>query len=278
MKFRVFIAALIVFALIFYASILVFAQTITQDTYNKMNQAPLEGLMGGIEDARSAFMELSTDVTLSVDSKWNERWYNAGFLIGWHSADLLKIESHDEAMNILQSAVKEVVEGYDLINVGIKTLDAGKIERGVNLFGNGRITVIAAYTALMNNELVATPNIKPTARPTAKPMVTPNAKPTKSPTPLRSLPPVKIGVATPTAVITTTASITATLGITVSVTKSSNLRNGPGTSYTIIGGSHSGDILLIVATNKDKTWLKTKSGEWIAAFLIDRTPDGLPVE
>lgn len=280
MKFRVFISALIVFALIFYMPNLVFAQTITQDTYNKMNQAPLEGLIGGIEDARSAFMELSTDVTLSVDSKWNERWYNAGFLIGWHSGDLLKIESHDEAMNILQSAVKEVVEGYDLIDVGIKTLDAGKIERGVNLFGKGRITVIAAYTALMNNESVATPsiNIKPTARPTAKPTVTPNAKPTKSSTPLRSLPPVKIGLATPTTVITATASVTATLGITVSVTKSSNLRGGPGTNYTIIGGSQSGDILLIVATNKDKTWLKTESGEWIAAFLVNWTPVGLPAE
>jgi len=278
MNFRVFTSIVIVFALIFYAPNLVFAQTITQDTYNKMNHPPLEGLIDGIEDARSAFMELSTDVSFAVDSEWNERWYNTGFLIGWHSAELLKIDAPNAAMITLQSAVNDVVEGYDLIDEGIKTLDAGKIERGVNLFSNGRITVIAAYTALTNNESVATPDIKPPARPTAKATVTPTAKPTKLPTPLPSLPPVKIGLATPTAVVSTTASMTATLNITVAVTKSSNLRSGPGTNYSIVGGSRIGDILLIVATNKDKTWLKTQNGEWIAAFLVNRTPAGLPVE
>lgn len=278
MKFRVFISTVIVFALISYTPTIVFAQTITQDTYDRLNQAPLEGLIDGIEDARSAFMELSTDVSLAVDTEWNERWYNAEFLIGWHSAELLKIDSPNEAMITLQSAVNDVVDGYDLIDEGIKTIDADKIEKGVNLFSNGRITVIAAYTALMNSESVVTPNIKPPARPTAKPTVIPTAKPTKLPTPLPSLPPVKIGLATPTAVISTTAPITTTLGITISVTKASNLRSGPGTNYAIVGGSHSGDILLVVATNKDKTWLKTKNGEWIAAFLVNLIPVGLPIE
>lgn len=274
MKFRVFISTVIVFALISYTPTIVFAQTITQDTYDRLNQAPLEGLIDGIEDARSAFMELSTDVSLAVDSGWNEHWYNAGFLIGWHSAELLKIDSLNEAMITLQRAVNDVVDGYDLIDEGIKTLDADKMERGVKLFSNGRIIVITAYTALMNNESVATPNMKPTTKPTA----TLTAKPTKTPTPLPSLPPVKIGLATPSAVISTTALITTTLGTTVSVTKSSNLRSGPGTNYTIVGGSRSGDSLLIVATNKDKTWLRTKNGEWIAAFLVNHTPAGLPVE
>jgi len=59
--------------------------------------------------------------------------------------------------------------------------------------------------------------------------------------------------------------------------RNSNLRSGPGIDYAIVGGAVAGQRLTPVGWNQARDWLKLESGEWIAAFLVDNIPDGLPV-
>jgi|GEM_PF-4222601 len=56
----------------------------------------------------------------------------------------------------------------------------------------------------------------------------------------------------------------------------SNLRSGPGTSYSIIGGLVAGESFVIVGRNDDKSWYRIRllDGEvaWLAAFLVENPP------
>ena len=56
-----------------------------------------------------------------------------------------------------------------------------------------------------------------------------------------------------------------------------NLRAGPGTDYPIAGGIAPGQPVQIIAANPDGDWYQLASGAWIAAFLVDRAPAGLPI-
>ena len=57
-----------------------------------------------------------------------------------------------------------------------------------------------------------------------------------------------------------------------------NLRNGPGTTYSIIGGVQAGQTLQIVSQNQTGDWFKLRDGQWIAAFLVNRIATGLPID
>jgi len=63
----------------------------------------------------------------------------------------------------------------------------------------------------------------------------------------------------------------------------SNLRAGPGTDYERVGGVRAGTVVAVVGRNQAGDWLAIESqglGQvWIAAFLVDNSPDleGLPV-
>ncbi len=59
--------------------------------------------------------------------------------------------------------------------------------------------------------------------------------------------------------------------------RSANLRGGPGTSYPIVGGVTSGQVLEIVGRNQAGDWYQLASGAWIAAFLVNNAPSNLPV-
>ena len=56
-----------------------------------------------------------------------------------------------------------------------------------------------------------------------------------------------------------------------------NLRNGPGTSYAIVGQVQAGQHLQIVGQNQVGEWFKLHDGPWIAAFLVNRSEVGLPI-
>lgn len=55
--------------------------------------------------------------------------------------------------------------------------------------------------------------------------------------------------------------------------RNANLRGGPGTNHEIVGVVAQGDILQIVGVNEAGTWYELAEGEWIAAFLVENTPD-----
>lgn len=56
-----------------------------------------------------------------------------------------------------------------------------------------------------------------------------------------------------------------------------NLRNGPGTSYAIVGHVQAGQRLQIVGQDQNSNWFKLSNETWIAAFLVNRVEVGLPV-
>ena len=56
-----------------------------------------------------------------------------------------------------------------------------------------------------------------------------------------------------------------------------NLRNGPGTSYAIVGHVQTGQRLEIIGQDQSNHWFKLSNNTWIAAFLVNRIAVGLPV-
>lgn len=85
-------------------------------------------------------------------------------------------------------------------------------------------------------------------------------------------------VTTTTTATTTTATATATPTATVAAelpttTVDANLREGPNTTFAIIGGTVTGQTLNIVARNEDGSWFQLDNGGWLAAFLIANAPD-----
>lgn len=59
----------------------------------------------------------------------------------------------------------------------------------------------------------------------------------------------------------------------VTVKRNANLRQGPGTSYAIVGGVTAGQTLEIVARNAAGDWYQLADGKWIFAALVDGSPD-----
>jgi micrococcal nuclease len=56
-----------------------------------------------------------------------------------------------------------------------------------------------------------------------------------------------------------------------------NLRAGPGTGYARVGSVAAGATLAVAGRNTAGDWLQLADGSWIAAFLVDGAPGGLPV-
>lgn len=82
----------------------------------------------------------------------------------------------------------------------------------------------------------------------------------------------------PTAVPTPTSQPTATpTPVRPTVVDGANLRSGPGTGYTVVGGAAAGQSLDVVGRSADGGWLHLANGAWIAAFLVTNAPSALPV-
>lgn len=68
------------------------------------------------------------------------------------------------------------------------------------------------------------------------------------------------------------APATTEISTAASANRSANLRGGPGTSYPVVGGVQTGQVLTIVAKNDAGDWYQLDNGQWIAAFLVNNTP------
>ncbi|MCB0127386.1 MAG: lamin tail domain-containing protein [Caldilineaceae bacterium] len=55
------------------------------------------------------------------------------------------------------------------------------------------------------------------------------------------------------------------------VLRNANLRGGPGTTYTVVGGVTQGDSVTVIGCNAACDWYELADGSWIAAFLVDLT-------
>lgn len=71
-------------------------------------------------------------------------------------------------------------------------------------------------------------------------------------------------VATPTPARTPTPMVTA--GVTVTAANNMNLRNGPGTNYSVVGTLAAGQTMRAEARNGD--WLYLTNGMWVAGWLV----------
>ncbi len=63
----------------------------------------------------------------------------------------------------------------------------------------------------------------------------------------------------------------------VTANRGANLRGGPGTNYAQTGAVTPGQVLSIVGRNAGGDWLKLANGAWIAEFLVNGAPAGLPI-
>jgi micrococcal nuclease len=61
------------------------------------------------------------------------------------------------------------------------------------------------------------------------------------------------------------------------VSEEANLRAGPGTEYERVGSVAPGEKLELIARNPAGDWYQLASEAWIAAFLVEGAPAGLPV-
>lgn len=126
---------------------------------------------------------------------------------------------------------------------------------------------IVEEKALPANTVVA---IAPTAKP-VQPADTPiPIPPTDTPAPPTDTP-------KPTTLPETSSPTPTKLSIGPVANSGANLRSGPGTNYEQVGKVSTGQTLELVATNQTGDWYKLASGSWIAKFLVDNAPDGLPV-
>lgn len=92
-----------------------------------------------------------------------------------------------------------------------------------------------------------------TATPTTVPTVEPTPRPRRSYLPAETLPAPPV------------------------VIEEANLRAGPGTEYERVGSVAPGEVVALVGRNAAGDWYQLASGAWIAAFLVEGAPAGLPV-
>jgi len=81
---------------------------------------------------------------------------------------------------------------------------------------------------------------------------------------------------------------TATGPVSPTVTVDANLRAGPGTTFEVLGGTVTGQVINIVGRNADGTWFRLDNGGWVLGTLVANPPalesvpvvnnDGTPVE
>jgi hypothetical protein len=234
------------------------AQSITQETYDRLEMPAIKGLIYGAIDAAAAFSELGEDITLLADSQWQNRWYNAGFLIGWHGDTLAQMDSTgNTVLDGIKQAAQSLMDGYDAVDLGIKLENDMYIQSGIKSILEGMEYILAVYAII---------------DPTGVEEIKVYQEQRFGNTATESEVAVVESTATPTPV-STTKPISQTTGV---INRSANLRGGPGTNYPIVGGAKAGDNVEIIGQNTDGTWLKLAGDKWIAAFLVNQGQSALP--
>ncbi len=112
----------------------------------------------------------------------------------------------------------------------------------------------------------------------AMPTPTATATPIPTDTPAATATPVPTNTVRPAAPTEVSSPIPAQPAAGSIANAAANLRAGPGTNFDQVGRVGVGQSLDLVASNQTGDWYKLASGAWIAAFLVDNAPSGLPVE
>jgi hypothetical protein len=69
----------------------------------------------------------------------------------------------------------------------------------------------------------------------------------------------------------TATSIPTPVTVVGTVNRNANLRAGPGIGYTKVGLARTGTTVTILGTNAAGDWYRLATGEWVAAFLVDKS-------
>lgn len=138
---------------------------------------------------------------------------------------------------------------------GIETVNVAHLERAFTLLESSAEKTEASMVLMeaYQTDIDATP--------------TATATPSPSPTATRRA----TATLTPTATQTTR---TSTLGPTA--LRNANLREGPGTTYAVVGRLRAGQAVEVVGRNSAGDWIQLSDGAWVAAFLLSDVPDDLP--
>ncbi|MEZ4621776.1 MAG: SH3 domain-containing protein [Caldilineaceae bacterium] len=235
--------------LIFSSSVI--AQTITQETYTRLDMPAIKGIIYGAIDATAAFSDLGKDIGRLNDPQWQNRWYNAGFLIGWHGNTLAEMDSSEnDVLEGVKQAAKKLMDGYDAVDLGIKRKNDIYIKAGAESIVEGMEYLVTIYAIIEPESIVEIQayqqQLLEKEKTTTEVVTTATA--TSSP-------------------IDTSEPISSTIGF---VNRNANLRSGPGTNYIIAGTARAGDRVEIVDQNADGSWFKLSDGKWIAAFLVNQ--------
>ena len=86
--------------------------------------------------------------------------------------------------------------------------------------------------------------------------------------------------AEPAPPVTTTLTVTVPspgIDLVPMAASNANLRSSPSTDAAIVGQATAGQALMIQARNVDSSWYQLSDGSWVAAFLVENAPQGLPV-
>lgn len=170
--------------------------------------------------------------------------------------------AHEELLGITPPAImgdvhaqilsgsRDCYDSTEFATQGIDDFNVAKLQLAAELMSSCGQKMIVANAMLDDYRAsVAAPVAAATPKATATPKVTATPKPT----------------------------VKATAHVGATANRGANLRQGPGTTFKVVGNVKAGDPLAIIGKNTDGSWLKLKAGEWIAAFLVDGAPASLPV-
>jgi uncharacterized protein YgiM (DUF1202 family) len=150
---------------------------------------------------------------------------------------------------MLLPAVRRSGDGQSLLTASVNAAPASAVEPAADLRAQtGQGTTFELPTVELP--------VLPTPTPTAEPTMMLALLPTTTPTPVPTEAPAQEG-----AIVKTGA----------------NLRAGPGTEYAIVGGRRAGQATALTGITANGGWYQLSNGAWIAAFLVDNAPVGLPV-
>ena len=161
--------------------------------------------------------------------------------------------------------------------------------------GCGRLEAVAERTVVETVEVTRvvvvvvtatpTPTIEPTAMITAEEIENQASAevdmvalptPTPSPPPFVPLPTFTPASHTTPPLIEPLPTDIPLSGAAVAI-ENANLRSGPGTAYTVVGGALQGEILDLIGRTADGSWYHLAENTWIAAALVGDAPADLPV-
>ncbi len=124
-----------------------------------------------------------------------------------------------------------------------------------------------ADVPLATQELIDEVNAQAAREAEAEPTSTPVATPT---------PEAEESAAAP-ALLPTATPVPRPLHRSPTANVDANLRAGPGTQYAVVGGTITGQELVIVGQDGAGEWYLLNNGGWIATFLVDNAPADVPV-